>query len=703
MNRRIRLLFVAMMAMLAPMASAQAPRGSITIERIADIRYPTDPAWSTSGQMVAFLWDAAGKQDLFVVTPGAEPIPLTDFPLDPHMLVSDIDRFAWVSDDEILLEKEGRIWTVSPTEGGPARISVFGSARDFALSPDRTQIVFVRSGQLWVGSLEARTERILLTLPEPLGVANPVFSRDGEWVGFTASHDRFVPLPREEMPYNGNRVREYRNLSTDRKLGMVSTFGGEPIWIAAPGPQTLVQWTADGNLLFQELSPDGKTRYIKIASSDGSIRTLWKDFDPAWWSLRGGVEPVVSPEGTSVALFSDRTGWVHLYVLPTDATSERQAKQLTTGEYGAGYAAWTPDGRQIAYAHSVDGNQMERFISIADVSTGRSEPAVTLPGVSIEPVFSPDGTQMVYSRTSVEHSLELYAAPAQRDGESVRLTNSMPPGLLTSDLVAPVPVSFPSRFDSKPVPSTLIVPKNLDRTRRHPAIVWIHGSGSDQNYLGWHPGSYRMYYSVHQYLAQQGYVILTPDYRGSSGYSRDWATGSYGDIGGSEALDVLSGADYLKTLDFVDPDRIGVWGLSYGGFMTLQAVTIDPTLFRAAINVAGVTDWVTYGFTNGNFAFRRMGTPEENPGGFHRSAPVRNIEKLERPLMIMHGTNDRNVPLRESLQLIDRLVKLGKRFELMIYPGETHFFRRDFVLRDAWHRAEDFFDTYLKIDGPHGG
>ena len=121
-----------------------------------------------------------------------------------------------------------------------------------------------------------------------------------------------------------------------------------------------------------------------------------------------------------------------------------------------------------------------------------------------------------------------------------------------------------------------MVAKNLDRTRKHPAIVWIHGSGSDQNYLGWHPGSYRMYYSASLYLAQQGYVVITPDYRGSSGYSRDWATGVHMGLGVSDATDVASSADYLKTLNYVDPDRIGVWGLSYGGYLTLQALTRDP-------------------------------------------------------------------------------------------------------------------------------
>src|SRR5262249_54371143 len=154
------------------------------------------------------------------------------------------------------------------------------------------------------------------------------------------------------------------------------------------------------------------------------------------------------------------------------------------------------------FTHSADGNQMERFISLVDVATGKVTPIVMARGVNFDPAFSPDGSKVVYSRSAVEHPLEIYSVDAKPGSTPVRLTDSLPSGLMESDFPAPVAVSYPSRAaDKKPVPATLIVHKSIDRTREHPAIIWIHGSGADQNYLGWHPGSYRMYYSVHQYLA----------------------------------------------------------------------------------------------------------------------------------------------------------------------------------------------------------
>ncbi len=683
---------LAILACLAAPSAAAPPRGSITIDRIAAIKYPTSPAFSPDGRRIAFLWDAAGKQDLFVVIPGEEPIALTDFPVDPDLLVSDIGTFAWLSADEIIFVKNGHLWTVSPSAPRAARVAAFGDASDFAVSPDRKAIALLRRGQIWLASVSAVTERQLTFLASGLAASLPTFSRDGKWLAFTSAR---TSVEADELRWNGDRLRSFENITTaDRRLGLMSVSGGDPAWVPTIGSISGIQWTADASVIYQETSPDGKTREIKTAAPGRPPRTLWRDHDDRWFSpTNRDSRLLVAPDGGSVAFVSDRTGWIHLYEMPVGATAEGQARQLTSGSYLAGLGNWSPDSKRIVYHHSAAGNQMERFIDVVDVATGKSTPVITSRGVNLEAAFSPDGTQIVYQRSDVENSLDLYMAPVHQEAAAVRLTNSMPAGLNKADLTAPVPVQFPSRLDGKPVPATLMVPKHLDRTRRHPALVWIHGSGSDQNFLGWHPGSYRMYYSLCQYLAQQGYVILTPDYRGSSGYSREWSTGVYMSIGVGDTADVASGADYLKTLGYVDGDRIGVFGLSYGGFLTLQALTVDPALWRAGVDVAGVVDWATYpaGYTT-----PRLGTPVENPEIYRVSAPIYHMDKLQRPLLILHGTNDRNVAFRDSLRVIDVLEKAGKDFEMGVYPGEIHFFRRGHVLRDAWRRIEEFFDRHLK-------
>ncbi len=678
----------------------QAPRGSITIDRIAAIKYPSEQHWSPDGKTIAFLWDAAGKQELFMVRPGEAPVALTDFPVDPNMLLCDIGHFEWSSPEEIIFSKGGQLWTVSTSSPKPKPLEGFQGVTSFSLSADKQQIAFVQQDDIWVESLSAKTRRRLTHMPEGLRASRPTFSPDEKYVAFAAARHESVPEP---MPYNGNLMKVFRSMSWDDRIGVVSVFSyaAEPTWIpvgARNYGSTEMQWGAGPSIVHEEFSPDHKTLEIKITALSGETRTLWKDFDPAWISPADGAMDVASPDGKLLAFISDRTGWPHLYVIPTNATSESQATQIGKGAFGDGFAAWSPDSKRIAYAHSAEGNQMERFISIASIANGHIEPIVTARGVNRNPAFSPDGSMLVYERSAVEHPLEVYSIAAKPGASPTRLTDSLPPGLLPQDLTAPVPVHYPSRADKKPVPATLMVDKNLDRSQKHPAIIWVHGSGADQNYLAWHPGAYRMYYAMNQYLAQQGYVVLTPDYRGSSGYSHEWATGTSRDVGGGETQDVNAGADYLKTLSYVDPDRIGIYGLSYGGFMTLQSMLTDPTLFRCAIDVAGVGDWETW--TTGGMILGRLGeTPVTDPELYNRSAPVKHLDKLSRPLLILQGTNDSNVPLWESMKVIDTLEKLGKPFDMAIYPGEIHFFRREFVLRDAWRRSESFFDRYLMQPG----
>src|SRR6201999_4033936 len=157
---------------------------------------------------------------------------------------------------------------------------------------------------------------------------------------------------------------------------------------------------AGPSIVHVEYSADHKTMEIKTTSLSGETRTLWKDHDPAWISPADGAMDVTSPDGKSLAFISDRTGWPHLYVIPTDATSESQAKQISKGNFGDGYAAWSPDSTRLAFAHSAEGNQMERFISIASIATGQIEPAVTERGVNRNPAFSPDGSMLVYERSA---------------------------------------------------------------------------------------------------------------------------------------------------------------------------------------------------------------------------------------------------------------------------------------------------------------
>ena len=211
-----------------------------------------------------------------------------------------------------------------------------------------------------------------------------------------------------------------------------------------------MQFTADKSLLWTENSMSSKIREIKVSAIGGSTRTLWKDYDERWFTPTGrDSKVIVSPDGKSVAFVSDRTGWIHIYVMPVTATSEKQAKQLTSGNFLAGLGGWSPDSKKIVYHHSTAGNQMERFIDILDTESGKTEPIVTARGVNYDATFSPDGANVVFHRTDVENSLDIYTVPAKTGAQFTRLSDSMPAGLKKEDLTPPIAVSFPSRLDQE--------------------------------------------------------------------------------------------------------------------------------------------------------------------------------------------------------------------------------------------------------------
>ena len=488
-------------------AAAERPRGSITIERIADIKYPTSPAWSPDGQRVAFLWDAAGKQDVFVVTPGQAPVALTDFTVDPHLLQSDIGQLAWMSNDEVLFGKDGQLWSVSVTTRQPTRVRRAVRRREFhalsgpaadRVSPTGSDLDRVARGQDTAQAHQHCRRRSARRCP----CFRP-----------TAAGWRSLPRTTRSRP-RICRGTEISSAPSQTPPPIVGSASSRRRAATSRGCQPSATSPACSGRRTDRSSTRSSRRTARRARSKpravGTLpKVLWRDHDEKWWSpTNRDSRLVVSPDGKMLAFVSDRTGWIHVYVIPTDATSESQARQLTTGDFGAGLPAWSPDGSRIAYHHSVKGNQMERFISIVDLKSGahragrdrarREYRSRVLAGRQSSAVSAHRRPQLA---GSVCHRGERATAGSDT---LMRLSNSMPAGLNTADFAVPTPVYFPSRLDGKPVPATLMVAKNLDRTRKHPAIVWIHGSGSDQNYLGWHPGSYRMYYSASLYLAQQG-------------------------------------------------------------------------------------------------------------------------------------------------------------------------------------------------------
>jgi dipeptidyl aminopeptidase/acylaminoacyl peptidase len=570
---------------------------------------------------------------------------------------------------------------------------------------------------------------------DDLAIAAVGWSPDGEHLVYTAGAHTI--RHEQTPPYSGAKIIYTVSENVPGQTFVVAAGGGSPTLLDAgggglggPGGR---RWLDARHFLSERTSPDYKRRTtLAVDLAGGHAAVLREEDEARFWSMTGdanaGAQP--SPDGKWIAFLSDRDGWDHLYLMPApgqsgagavvavprraDASSAALADnvpsvQITKGKFEAWRPQWSPDGTRVAFDANEPDHYGDRHLYVATVAGNPARATIaaitTGRGTDIAPQWSPDGTRLVYQHTDPHNSADLWvvevgkAGVAAHPGTPVRLTDSMPASMDRASFVEPEMVHYAGP-DGQQVPAWMFVPKNLDRSRKHPAIVWIHGDGVNQNYDGWHvQRNYAVYYSFHQYLLQQGYVVIAPDYRGSIGYGRAWREGVYMDVGGNDAKDAWMAANYLKTLPFVDTGRIGVWGLSYGGFFTLIAVTDQPQLFRAAVDVAGVVDYAMYYEDpyHGSWTASRIGTPHEHPDVYARASPLSHVDRLERPLLVLHGTSDVNVPYLHSVRLIDELMKHGKGelVSFMTYPGEFHYFTREHVLRDAWHRVEAFFDAQL--------
>lgn len=689
-------------------------RGELTIEKLIDIRHPSGAMWSPDGRSVVFVWDRAGLSKVFVVPGDASTAPreLTE-------AGSSLAGAFFSSDGRsLLVPRNGDLWRV-PLDGRPASAVWTTPAPETSIvpSPDRQKVAFVRSGhELWVRSLDGGSESRVAV--DATGIGNVGWSPDARYIGFVAgSH----AIRHEQTPsYSGVKIIYTITENVPGQAFVVAASGGQPRPLdvsGGGGPSggsrsafATRRWIDGTHIVSDRTSPDFKRRTISIADITAPRTTsptvLHEDVEDKFWSMTGdaGATAQPSPDRKRITFLSDRDGWDHIYV---SGVSPNSAVQITKGRFEAWRPQWSPDGTRIAFDANEPDHYGDRHLYVATMTASADgAPRATIAaitsgrGTDIAPSWSPDGTRLLYQHTDPHNSADLWVVDAKPGATPVRLTTSMPASIDRAAMVEPEVVHYRGP-DGKQVPAWLFVPKNLDRSRKHPAIVWIHGDGINQNYDGWHvQRNYAVYYSFHQYLLQKGYVVIAPDYRGSIGYGREWREGVYMDVGGKDAKDAWMAANYLKTLPYVDGDRLGVWGLSYGGFFTLIAVTDQPKLFRAAVDVAGVVDYAMYYEDpyHGGWTRSRIGTPEEHPDVYANASPLSHVDRLERPLLILHGTSDVNVPYLHSVRLIDELMKKGKGdlVSFMSYPGEFHYFTREHVLRDAWHRVEDFFDEHLK-------
>jgi dipeptidyl aminopeptidase/acylaminoacyl peptidase len=457
-----------------------------------------------------------------------------------------------------------------------------------------------------------------------------------------------------------------------------------------------LQWSEDGaRAALLARAADNKDRWVlALDAATGKTRVLARVHDAAWVGGPGSFTLGWLPDHRRVYFVSERDGFAHLYTVNADGG---EPLQLTSGRFEVSDVRLSRDKTKF-YFTSSEGSFFERHLYSVPVEGGARTRHTTMPGNNQSDI-SPDEQLLAVVNSYSNRPPELFiqanrpAPPAgAKQPVPVRVTNSPTEEWLSHNWIDPPIVSFKAR-DGATVHARLYKPANFQRGG--PAVLFVHGAGYLQNAHKWWSTYYREY-MFHHLLMERGYAVLDIDYRGSAGYGRDWRTGIYRHMGGKDLTDHVDGVRYLVAEHGVDPKRVGLYGGSYGGFITLMAMFTQPEVFAAGAALRPVTDWAHY---NHPYTANILNTPQADLEAYRRSSPIYFAEGLKGALLICHGMVDVNVHFQDTVRLTQRLIELRKEnWELAAYPVEDHSFERASSWADEYKRILKLFTNVLHPD-----
>lgn len=447
-------------------------------------------------------------------------------------------------------------------------------------------------------------------------------------------------------------------------------------------------WSDDGSRAVVEvLSVDNKDRWIMLLDAGtGKLKLLDNQHDSAWIGGPGVRSGPLGwlPDNKTIYFQSEESGYSHLYLLDVQ-TGEKKAitsgnfevydpKLSNDGKYWYFISNETDPGIRELYRMPVRGGERTRLTSF---------------GGGVEYTLSPDEKYFALRVSFASRPWELYLMENKEKAIPVKITGSLTPEFRAYNWRTPEYVRFRAS-DGTMIPARLYKPEN--NTRNGAAVIFVHGAGYLQNAHRWW-SSYFREYMFHNFLVDNGYTVLDIDYRGSAGYGRDWRTAIYRYMGGKDLDDHIDGAKYLVEEHQIDPERIGIYGGSYGGFITLMAMFTKPGVFAAGAALRPVTDWAHY---NHGYTSNILNTPVADSIAYVRSSPIYYAGGLKGELLICHGMIDDNVHFQDVVRLVQRLIELGKdNWELAVYPLESHSFREPSSWTDEYKRIFKLFERTL--------
>jgi dipeptidyl aminopeptidase/acylaminoacyl peptidase len=674
------------LVLIALAGTAQAAQP--TLERLLSAAFPSELTASTSGGKVAWVSEVKGLRNIMVAEPpGYVARKITAYAEDDGQELLDLH---FTPDGSAIVYVRGGsanargevpnptlsalgasedVW-IAPMAGGSPRKIGEGNSPD--VSPKGDKVAFVRHGQVWWAPVDGTGAPAQIFKARGT-CERPRWSPDGARIAFASGRGdhAFVGV----FDVAANAVR-YLDPSTDQD--------SDPEWSPDSRSVAFLRVPSSGLRTPREPHRSGEPWSIRIANAEtGAGREVFRAHEGVGSVFRGVTarNAILWAEGNRLVFPWESDGWTHLYSV---ATEGGKATLLTPGAFEVEDVALTAGRREIVFSSNQEDIDRRHLWKVG-VTGGKPAALTTGEGIECVPAPTSDANTIAFLRSDAQRPLRaaIRVGATERDLDPTAIPADFP-GLL----VTPQQVIFPAG-DGLAIHGQLFLPTKKPANGRSPAMVFFHGGSRRQMLLGWH---YMYYYAnayaMNQYLASLGYVVLSVNYRSGIGYGMEFREAlNYGANGGTEYNDVQGAGIYLRGRTDVDPERIGAWGGSYGGYLTAMALARASDIYKVGVDFHGVHNWAT-----------ELGVPVTEPDYkiAFESSPMNFLKTWRSPVLLIQGDDDRNVQFNQTVMLADALRKQGVEMEEMVIPDEVH----DFLLHRSWLTAYDatvrFIERHLK-------
>jgi len=590
-----------------------------------------------------------------------------------------VGRPSWSPDGKTIafvtnISGRNNIWLVSSQGGWPTQLTVSDQRQmGITWSPDGKWIAYMSDydgDEQWdIFLVSPHTGQVVnLTNTRQIAEEYPKWSADGRYLAYTVKPKTSSVY---EIDVYDMLMRTVKHMTTGTpadKLNDNPLWSHDGKWIAYTQEQAK---GTDSNIFLAEVA-SGQSTLLTPHQGEQLYRA--NDF---------------SPDGKKLLITSNSANGYENVGLLDLATKE--ISWLTKDKWEINGSDFSPDGKYVTWTANVDGNT---DIYLHNLATAKTT-ALPLPQGLNEPAgehsaFSKDGSRLLYYHNGPTAPGDLWVYTLA-SGKSHQVTQSLIGGTGSQDMVEPVLVHYPSRDGKWTISAFVYVPYNMVRNGQNAAIVYVHGGPTAQTV-----NSFNRFI---QHMVNQGYMVIAPNYRGSTGYGKEFQQANLFDMGGGDLQDVLGTADFVKQTGFLDPKKIALVGGSYGGYLTMMGVTKAPDVWGAGVPIVPFVNWFTE-IKNEDPVLQQsdlatMGDPEKNEGLFRDRSPIFFVDEIKAPLLLLAGGHDPRCPNSEAQQVADAIKKRGGVVEYKVYENEGHGFARVENQIDAYKRAADFIKAHV--------